>query len=82
VGKHAKLNLPKPIEEAVEPIKKAGEKFEDMTKEDVIKTGEPTIKTEQKDLNSNHSPDATKHNQKKRGQTKSTKDNKEEFTKQ
>jgi membrane protein len=82
VGKHAKLDLPKPIEKAVEPIKKAEEKFEDMTKEDVIKTGESTIKTEQKDLNSNHSPDAPKHNQKKREQTKSTKDNKEEFTKQ
>jgi membrane protein len=59
VGEHAKVHLPKPIEEVAKPIAKAGEKFEEATKEDVVKTGEPTVKSENKEATPEHVPEKT-----------------------
>jgi membrane protein len=54
VGRHAKVHMPKPIEEAAKPIEEVGEKVEETIKEDVIKTGEPTVKSENKEATREH----------------------------
>ncbi len=46
VGTHAKVHLPKLVKKIFEPLKEAGEKVEDITKEDVVKTGEQANKSE------------------------------------
>lgn len=41
VGIHRREHLPRLIQEVLEPLERAGEKFEEATKEDVVKTSEP-----------------------------------------
>ncbi len=49
VGTHARKHLPKPIQKIVEPLQRAEEKIERVTKEEVVKTGEPQAKPEKEE---------------------------------
>ena len=46
VGTHSKKHLPTAIQKIIEPLQKADEKFEEVTKEDVVKTNEPNRESE------------------------------------
>ncbi len=43
VGTHSKQHLPASIRKIIQPIQRAGEKIEQATKEDVVRTTEPTV---------------------------------------
>jgi membrane protein len=69
VGRHAKLHLPKPVEEAAKPIEEAGKKIEQATKEDVVRTGEPTVKSEGKEASAEHVPEKSEESRKEEKST-------------
>ncbi len=46
VGTHKKRHLPGPVQRIIEPLQKAGERIEDVAKEEVVKTGEADGKSE------------------------------------
>ncbi|MCW3994710.1 MAG: YihY/virulence factor BrkB family protein [Candidatus Bathyarchaeota archaeon] len=60
VGTHAKQHLPKPIQKAVEPLMRAGEKIEEAAKETLAKISEPTVKPESTQTTSQHTLTASK----------------------
>jgi hypothetical protein len=57
VGKHSRKHLPEPLEKVVESIEKAGEIVEHATKEDVVPTGVPPVKSEGKEVASEYVPE-------------------------
>jgi membrane protein len=49
IGEHEEEHLPSPVEKAVEPMQKIGEKIEDAAKGDVVETGKPRVKSGDKE---------------------------------
>ncbi len=63
VGTHSKQHLPPAVEKIVEPLRRAGRKIEQATKEDVVATGEPLIKSEHKEPSEEHAPEKAEEEQ-------------------